>query len=231
MKISHNLEQITSKIKSIFSQGSIDKLAYESGFIRRSTNKINPLNFIILMTLSMSMNSLYSLEGMSDILAGLKGGIKISAQALSQRINGINAARFLRRCLSAILTDKLADPVTSLSRKGLLSTFNRVLLEDSTSCELNENLSSFYKGCGGCSYKAGYKINLVWDALSGSIKHLTVTGSHKSDQSFCNDIISSLEKTDLVIRDLGYFSIPIFSEIHSREAYFLSRLKRGGMYL
>lgn len=42
--------------------------------------------------------------------------------------------------------------------------------------------------------------------------------------SFADDILNTVQKGDLIIRDLGYFGIPVFGQIIERGAYFLSRL-------
>jgi len=46
------------------------------------------------------------------------------------------------------------------------------------------------------------------------------------DSALSGDIISCVQKNDLVIRDLGYFNLSNFSKIVCREAYFLSRLSK-----
>ena len=76
----------------------------------------------------------------------------------------------------------------------------------------------------GC--KAGYKIHLVWEAISGSIQNLSITGSNVTDQSTAWNTLKLLQKDDLVIRDLGYFSTSIFSRINKQGAFFLSRFKQ-----
>jgi hypothetical protein len=41
---------------------------------------------------------------------------------------------------------------------------------------------------------------------------------------FADDILNTMQKDDLVIRDLGYWAIPVFSKIMALGGYFLSRL-------
>jgi len=226
MHFENRLEEVTAKIKTLFSQETLDLTARETGFVRRITNKINPLSFLILMVVHMAMNSLCSLSRMTDLLAAMEGGVKISAQALSQRINSLFPVRFLRRCYSHLLVENTQNIVNDLNQKGLLKGFNKVFLEDSTTCELNEKLATSFKGCGGSAFKAGYKIHLIWDAISGAIQTLLITASCITDQSMASHILNFVKEGNLVIRDLGYFSVPIFAKIAKLKGFFLSRLKK-----
>jgi hypothetical protein len=227
MIFSNRLEQLSKKIHDLFSQDTVKKIACDTGFIRRpSRNKINPLDFVLLIVGHLTRNSLCSLAGMTDILSQMSGSQKISPQGLSQRINSKNAVRFLKKFYSKFLHLNSRKTMSSLQEKGLLKGFKRVFLEDSTSCELNEKVSHCFKGCGGSSYKAGYKIHLIWNALAGNIQSLNITGSNVTDQSMADRILKILQAGDLIIRDLGYFSLSILSQIAEKKGYFLSRLKR-----
>lgn len=222
-----SLYKISEKLKSLFSQHTLDSAAEKSSFIQRSSSKINPLNFLILMVLHMTKNSFQSLTAMTDILANLSGGVKITPQGLSERLGKKSTLRFLRRCYSALLRDCTGSRIDKIKNKGLLCEFHRVFIEDSTSCQLHQSLATSYKGTGGSAYKAGYKVHLTWEALTGSIHRLETTASSVPDQSTAGNILPTLKKGDLVIRDLAYFALPIFNEISERKAFFLSRMQQG----
>lgn len=227
MHFEDRLEDISSKIKTIFAQHSLDTFAKETNFIQRSTSRVNPLNFLILMVVHITLNALHSLETMTDILAKLPGGVKISAQALSKRLNRDFTVRFLRRSYSQLLQNWTSDSIKKIKQKGLLSGFNKVFIEDSTSCELNEHLAEAFKGSGGMASKAGYKIHLIWESISGHIEDLKITASSVADQSMADQILNRVGKDDLVIRDLGYFVLSVFEKIAKLGAFFLSRLKQN----
>ena len=221
MNFSNSIDPLTKKIQVLFSQELADKMSYETSFVQRPlTNRLNPLSFLLFMVAHLTINSLISLSGMSEILSQMPGQIKISAQALAQRMNSKYATRFLKRCYSKLLLDLNRETIDNLHQKGFLKGFRRVFLEDSTSCELDEKLARTYPGCGGDGCKAGYKIHLVWEAISGSIQNLSITGSNVTDQSTAWNTLKLLQKDDLVIRDLGYFSTSIFSRINKQGAFF-----------
>lgn len=90
--------------------------------------------------------------------------------------------------------------------------------------ELNEKLSTHYKGRGGAASKAALKINYIFDYLSEQIIDIEFTSANIPDQSLAGRIILLLEKDDLVIRDLGYYVLERLKEIEIAKAFYISRL-------
>ena len=149
----------------------------------------------------------------------------MTAQALSQRLGNKRTVAFLKSCYTRIFQKRIGPLTTSLGHKGILSRFGKVLIEDSTSCELHEKLEGAYKGSGGSASKAGYKIHTLWNGTTSDVHSLRITPGNVPDQAEADYIVSELEKGDLTIRDLGYYSVPVFGDIHEKGAYFLSRFK------
>ena len=88
------------------------------------------------------------------------------------------------------------------------------------------NLAEHYRGSGGsgaCPI-AGISIQYEFDLKTGVFLDLTITESVRNDQTDAKETSENVFENDLVIRDLGYFSIPVFSKISKEKAYFLSRL-------
>jgi transposase len=57
--------------------------------------------------------------------------------------------------------------------------------------------------------------------------HFTLSGFNCNDQSTSGLISEHVNKKDLVIRDLGYFTLDSLKAISDKKAYFLSRLRYG----
>jgi hypothetical protein len=128
MHFEDRLEDISSKIKTIFAQHSLDTFAKETNFIQHSTSRVNPLNFLILMVVHITLNALHSLETMTEIPGGLPGGVKISSQALSKYLNRNFTVRYLRRCYGHLLQNWTSDSMDKLKQKGLLKGFKKVFI-------------------------------------------------------------------------------------------------------
>lgn len=218
------LQETISKINTFISEDVANSIAIKSGYIKRSTGKVSPFGLLNVLVADSSTHSALSLSSMCDLLFSYNN-LEVTPQALSLRFGNKSTVSYFKSCLDKFLRDKLFKVTENAKKKGLFDVFNSIYIEDSTSCELNERVKSSFKGCGGSGSKAGYKIHTIFNATSSNIDSLDVTPSNISDQSHANAIVSKLQQNDLVIRDLGYFSISCFEKIALNEAYFISRLK------
>jgi len=115
-------------------------------------------------------------------------------------------------------------PLLTAQDSAWLAPFSRVLLQDSTQVEVNEALTDAFKGSGGHASTASVKIDYSYDVKNECAEHVALRQGADSDQGFAGDMIARLRPMDLIIRDLGYFSLNAFADIARVGAYFLSRL-------
>lgn len=113
--------------------------------------------------------------------------------------------------------------VNDKSINGLLSIFKNTYIEDNSGISLQEDLKTEFKGSGGYASKAGMKIYLNYNYTQNHIADLEISEGVRSDSKFTNNILSILEKDDLVLRDLGFFKIASLKKIDEKKAYYLSR--------
>jgi len=95
-------------------------------------------------------------------------GILMSPEGLNQRFN-TTAVEFLQHILTQLLTQKLS--ASRIFSPQYATTFQRIRILDSTAFQLPNVFASVYPGAGGCSHKAGMKIQLEYDLLSGQFLH------------------------------------------------------------
>jgi len=109
---------------------------------------------------------------------------------------------------------------------GLFHHFKKVLLQDSTTIKLSQAMLERFKGnVSGGKQKSVAKVNVVLDVLKGSCPVIELMSFTVNEQKLSDSILAIAKAGDLVIRDLGYFVLPIFKAMDIAKVYFLSRLK------
>ena len=105
----------------------------------------------------------------------------------------------------------------------LLCLFNRILVQDSTICILNEKLKNEYPGSGGSASKSSLKIDLIHEVKTGAIVKVSISEGNKPDIKESMEIVKEIKNGDLVLRDLGYSKQDSLAEITEKKGYFVSR--------
>ena len=85
----------------------------------------------------------------------------MTPQALHQRLNPY-AVTYVQEVFQWALRQQL-EPVCERLPLGALSSFGRVLLEDSTQCRFHAKLAEALKGSGGSASSSAVKIELISD--------------------------------------------------------------------
>jgi len=71
------------------------------------------------------------------------------------------------------------------------------------------------------------RIQVTYSLSSGTFKDLSMDSFTDNDQGASGNIIRFLKAGDLVIRDLGYFTLKVLKQVASLNAFFLSRCRYG----
>jgi hypothetical protein len=218
-------DKLSMQLKEKLQQLPINNLATKYNFMIREPQKISPIHFILGFFI-MILTGANSLSSFATTI-GLMGGFTLSKQAVAKRITE-NSVNFLKGLLAYSLSYTVQFKSEPLY-KNLSSKFNRILLHDSTSIQLNAKLADHFPGCKNQSKKpiAILKIQAIYDLISESFCKFNLSPFTRNDQKAGSDIIDILKPGDLVIRDLGYFTLKNFNVINSHDAYFISRLKYG----
>jgi hypothetical protein len=58
--------------------------------------------------------------------------------------------------------------------------------------------------------------------------HCSLSGFTRNDQAAAADILTVTRPGDLILRDLGYFALPVLAAIEAKGAFFLFPLQTGG---
>ncbi|MGG0214038.1 IS4 family transposase, partial [Bacillus mycoides] len=220
ISVSDELQLFAQEIQSLLSPNTLQNLARDVGFVQR-TSKYRAQDLIALcvwISQSVAKTSLTQLcsclEASTEVL--------ISPEGLNQRFN-VAAVQFLQQVLARLLNRKLSS--SRLFSSPYTSIFKSIRILDSTAFQLPDVFSSVYPGAGGCSHKAGIKIQLEYDLLSGQFLHIHTGPGKQHDRTYGSLCVPTVKANDLCIRDLGYFHLKDLQHIHDSKAYYISRIK------
>lgn len=148
-------------------------------------------------------------------------GKKISKQALHNRFNE-SAVVFVKDLFEQYLKHQLQ--IRRLP-SALADQFGAIRIMDSTVFKLPASLATAFPGFGGDGTKACAKVQFEFDLLSGAIRQLNLDHARISDKAYSDNHQSPLNKGELVLRDLGYYSLDSYDQICQQGAWYVSRLK------
>lgn len=203
----------------IFSEENLQKIAGQCGFYKKKSN-FTPAMFFDMLLYCASQVDACSL-GQASTMVSDTYGLDISKQGIDDRFNK-DSIVFIKEVLKESLEKQLGKVISP----DFLGKFQRVLIKDGTRFNLPDRLNHYYKGSGGSkgSSNAALCIQFEYDARSGKIVTLDITSSTRNDFTDAKETIEKVQKGDLVLRDLGYYSLPTLSKFDSAGAFFLSRL-------
>jgi hypothetical protein len=197
----------------------IEKIAFESGFCKRRSGKIKAPDFL----LHFCLQSLEGTVSYNDIASEIEDKTEINAsrQAYHQRM-GAECLEFFERILGAVMASKCyhndSDTLPDLNM------FSRILVQDSTIIRLPLRLFDFFSGVKNAhSAVCNARIQGVYDLLSKKFIDFSIDSYSRNDLSAAPDI--DVEPGDLLLRDRGYFSVPIIQKLKEVGADTISRYK------
>jgi hypothetical protein len=154
-------------------------------------------------------------------------GINVTDQAIQGRFTP-ELVDFLQTVLQQVLTVAVK---ASAAKVKLLQKFTAVVIGDSTTIALPDELAGLFPGCGGSgnAREAALKIQVAWNLVTGELKLLIEPGRASDAKS---PIVQALPDADtLSIFDLGYFSLERFARVGDAGAHWISRFQHGTQIL
>ena len=114
-------------------------------------------------------------------------------------------------------------------RRIASAQFARILVQDSTCVALDAKLAHRFPGPANQTGKvqAGLRIQCLYDLLAERFVAFSMGPFTRNDQAASQDVLPLLQPGDLLVRDLGYFSVASLKGIISTGAFFLTRLRYG----
>lgn len=198
-------------------------LARPTGFLQRQ-GKLSGADFVRLLVLGFLAQPTASLEQLAQFGADLD--IEITAQGIDNRFRQ-QAATFMGALFDVALAQVvLADPVAV----PLLNRFGAVVLEDSTSWCLPDELAELFRGCGGHHGGAGSmaacKLQVQLEMRRGQLTCSSLLAGRQADTSTPLAERALMAHT-LSIRDRGYLDVDRWIEDAVQDSWTLSYYKAG----
>ena len=201
------------------------KAADDSGVIER-TRKFTPLSLARTFVLGFLRNPQASDEKLAQMAVSC--GVEVTPQAIEQR-HTPKLVAFLQKLFCGatrlvVGSDKALAP--------LLERFTSVILLDSSTIPLPDELQEQFRGCGG-SYGGGaaaMKLQTELDLRSGALTHVEIEPGRSPDAATSRQQVRH-GPGSLRISDLGYFNLLVFAAMTAAGEYFLSRLRFGAQVL
>jgi hypothetical protein len=207
--------KLADRSKKLFS--NFESLARRTGLIVRASTKFTAAAFVTALIQSVTSGKA-SFNQLAQALS-LCGVRALSRQALWKRVEA-NAVRFMMEATRSALEERWGE-------ENLIAAkiFSRVIIEDSSQVKLpKDNNEDFPAHGNGKSETAGCKFDLAFDLLSGEPVLQALRLATDQDKELGKDLVDLVRPNDLVLRDMGYFSIGEFSRIEGLNAWWLSRL-------
>lgn len=210
-----------AKLGEHFRKDTVEPFAKLCGFARRAPRKISLLSWV--KAFCMIANSPIQNFRTYAWILGLVEGKCISKQNVAKRIpNNLETlmAKLLHTLTGSLCSSRLVvDPV--------LGAFRRVIVQDSTTISLPAHMAERFPGPSnkfGSNY-ATMRIQSVVDLLTEGCLSFSIGAFTRNDQHASADILDHVRAGDLLLRDLGYFSLTVFEQLRRKSVDFISRLK------
>ena len=216
------LATLFQTIRAELDQLPAETFARVSGFLKRTPRKI-PIPALLAALVALGAETVLSLERIAAVI-GLAAGVSYSKQSFHERLSSK-----LEGFLTLAATALFRHTVRAGDTRGWLGSFPRVILQDSTCQPVPERLAKAFPGSRNQrQLKRGLlKLQFITDLVGGAVLHWSLSGFTRNDQAASVDILGVVRRGDLILRDLGYFSLKVFHQLNQLGAFFLSRCKHG----
>src|SRR5712692_3235171 len=203
-------------------QERADAIALETGCVQRQ-RKFSGASLLQTLVFGWQQHPDASLEQLASTAA--VADVLVTDTAVHKRFTP-QAAQFLHAMLEeacSLLVQAAHDVPVPLLRR-----FSAVILEDSSSLSLPNELAEIWRGCGGNQdhTAAAVKLHVRWERKRGRLWGPKLTDGRASDRrSPLNE--EPVEPGSLSVKDLGYFNLEHIVWRRRAGAYTLTRWQAG----
>ena len=194
-------------------------MARETKFIQRKGIIDAPTFVKLLIFNNLDQSQLSLLDLKLDLQTHF--GCNVSREGIHKRFTP-EAVAFMKALLAKLIEFRLTAENNIPSS---VKAFNRLCIKDSTKFTIPKEFVDTYPGYGGFNKTSALmNIQYEYDLLTGNWTSLDFTKATRNDQKDSRETLDRIKKDDLLVRDLGYVTMPYLYGVVDKEAYFLNRL-------
>lgn len=216
----------------------IEELAWESKFYRSDPKKITATGLVfgfwnLQDGLSDTKEAANTLATWCLHTGMVEEGIAISKQALDNRLNE-RTVELAKLLLQAALNLKVKTHFREQKLgelKGIYTKFNNILIQDSTMQKLPAHLSEQFPSSHSHGKEAAtLRLQAIYNFTEEHWVQFELGGFTDNDQSKAMMITKIAQKRDLILRDLGYFTLESLAYLIKNQFVITSWDKKTNMY-
>ena len=196
----------------------LDVIASDTKLVIRKSPKFSPGGFLqsLLSSVATGQGSLNQIA--SEL--GDRVQAAMARQSIHDRFTPKSTA-FLMAVVCDLMEQRFKPAGTALEGTRIL----RIMIEDASGVGFPKANSEAFPAHGNHhGATAGVKIDLAFDLLSQTIVSHSLEAATTQDKVIGKEVMVEVRPGDLVLRDMGYFSLDEFGEIELRGARWLTRL-------
>lgn len=196
----------------------LEKIAIETQLIIRKSPRFSADGFFQSLLFAVFSGQ----ASFNQIANNIKGRVQrsMSPQSLFERFSTKSTAFLL-----GIMKDLMEQRYQAVKPALVHSRIRRIIIEDASGQVLPKSNAEEFPAHGNHhGQTAGVKIDLAYDLLSGTIVSHTLEEATTQDKTLGKEVIPNISSGDLVLRDMGYFSLDEFTVIEELGAKWLTRL-------
>lgn len=198
---------------------TMNRIARQCGFLKRRSGKISPGNLLIGFMLMASRGRNTYRDWAAEI--GLLEKKTVTRQSVCERMNPATES-FIKKMVEHQMLKKISCSTGKVS--GILKHFGHVLIEDSTTLSLPDELANEFPGnVVAGKRRSQAKIHALYNLTENNFSFLHLHSYANNDQSLAGHALAFLKKGDLCIRDLGFLVLDVVKKFIANGIYFISR--------
>ncbi len=116
------------------------------------------------------------------------------------------------------------SPISETLDVSLMKQFSRIRVKDSTKFDIHEQLRDWLPGFRGSASAASTCMQCKFDLKSGRWLDLSLMPGNVLDSMNEFTKYDDIHKGELILHNLGYFTLELLGEIQKKGACYLSRL-------